>query len=244
MKISHLYYIIPLFLLSCGKGHETDCFKGTGPVQTISVPLSEPFNRIEADGRIKLMFVQDSLNQLDITCGEKLIDGVDYHIENGTLYLDDLTRCHWVRNLNHMPLLTVHYTSLNYIRTDNFGENRFLVPHHGESITIEYWTGSGITYYTGYTDEVYFKVNAGSGAFCATGSSNMLYLYHAGGSRLIFDDFSSPKVYAHTLSNNDIHLKADSFLYGEIRRTGNILYKGSPTEIIRTGSGNGQIIPQ
>lgn len=242
--MKYFLIVILLALASCKKGHETDCFKGTGDITTVSYPLSESFNRVEANGRIRINFIQDSLNTIDITCGAKLLDGVFFEVRNSTLFLDDHTRCHWVRNLHHVPVITIHYTTLNYLKSDNFGDNRFLTPHKGDTMLIEYWTGSGVTYYSGYTEEAYFKVNAGSGAFVTSGSSKLLYVYHSGGSLCNFSEFHAPNTYVNNRSNNDVLVFSDSLLHCDIARSGNVLYKGNPVQIIRTGLGTGQILPQ
>jgi hypothetical protein len=138
--------------------------------------------------------------------------------------------------------VTIHYSTLHYFLAGNYFDNYFLKPHKGEYIQLEYWTGSGITHFVGDVDEAYFIVNAGSGGFEASGRARFCYMYHAGGSRWNMSGFDAPEVYVNTLSNNDVHVRCDSLLWCDIRRTGNVYYMGTPSQIVRNGMGSGQII--
>lgn len=231
-----------LFFSSCEKGHRTDCFKGTGNIITENKAIEVPFDTIKTNGRIRVNLIQDSLNYLEISTGENLVDGIEFNVVNNTLTIEDHIKCNWVRRLDHVPLVTIHYTTLHYFSAGNYFDNYFLSVHKGDNICLDYWTGSGITHFNGDVDEAYFKVNAGSGGFEAAGHARFCYMYHAGGSRWNMSGFDAPEVYVNTLSNNDVHVRCDSLLWCDIRRTGNIYYTGSPSQIIRNGMGSGQII--
>ena len=237
--------ILPLvfLILSCKKGHETDCFKGTGENITTTYPV-EFFNKVEARGRISVHFIQDGKNEVEIMCGENILDGITFSVNNSTLLLNNEIKCNWVRRFDEIPVITVHYSELKYILADNYFDNRFLSCHTGDSITIEYWEGNGCTYFYGDVDYAGFFVHAGPGRFEAAGHSKYTMLYHSGSSPDNLTSLSSKTVHVNTKSNNDIKVSCDSLLLAEIYWTGNVFYSGNPQIIKRFGNGSGQLIEE
>jgi hypothetical protein len=53
---------------------------------------------------------------------------------------------------------------------------------------------------------------------------------------------SATDAFVVSSSNNDIYINCNNNLVGEIRRSGNIYYKGNPTTIKKIGKGSGEII--
>lgn len=244
MRRSIIYILMAIFVLgSCKKGHEVDCFKGTGDIISETISLSY-FNKVEARGRISVQFIQDGKNEIEITCGENVLEGISFEIIDSTLYLDNKNKCNWVRRFDAIPQIMVHYTDLKYFRADNYFDNRFLSQHVGDSITIEYWEGSGRTWFYGDVSYAGLFVHAGSGCFTATGKSDYTTLYHSGGAPDDISALKSKTLHVNSHSNNDIHVYCDSVLIAEIFWTGNILYSGNPVEINRVGDGSGQLIKE
>lgn len=242
MKRTLIYILIAIFALgSCKKGHEVDCFKGTGEIITETTSLSF-FNKVEARGRISVQFLQDGKNEIEITCGENMLKGITYETIDSTLYLDNENKCNWVRRFDAIPQIIVHYTDLKYFRADNYYDNRFLCQHNGDSIKIEYWEGSGRTFFYGDVNYAAFLVHAGSGSFKAIGQANYTMLYHAGGAPNNLSEFKTHTLHINSNSNNDENVFCDSLLLGEIHWTGNTYYSGNPSIVKRFGTGSGQLI--
>ena len=236
--------IIPVFIMlfsACQKD-KAGCFTSTGNQTTVSVQIPAEIDNVTAYGRMRINFIQDSLNVVEIAGGENVVDGIECITESNKLRIIDNNYCNWMRRLDRVPVVTIHYTSLRYFGSENYYDNLFLKQHHGDSIMMEYWTGSGKTKFYGNVDRAYFKVNAGAGGYECNGKTNYLYVYNYGGAKINCSGMSAIDVFAVTGSNNDVMVNYTYNLVAEIRRTGNVIYTGNPSLVKRIGNGSGELI--
>ncbi|MPM07124.1 hypothetical protein SDC9_53430 [bioreactor metagenome] len=243
MKQILLLFIISLFLLSCSDD-KAGCFSSSGDQDVITIPLSPEVDSIASSGRMRVYFIQDSLNEIEISGGSNVIKGIRCSENNNRLEISDENTCNWVRRLDRIPVVTVHYTSLRCFEAGNYYDNLFLEPHQGDSILIEYWNGSGKTTFVGDVDRAYFKINAGAGSIEGSGTADYCYIYHSGGGKINCSALYSTDALVSNGSNNDISISVSRSLFCDIRRTGNIFYSGEPSDITRVGLGPGQLIKQ
>lgn len=241
MKVIVTTIIISLFLFSCQK-EKAGCFSGLGQQTKTIISIPSNIDYVVAKGRVHICFIQDSLNFLEIAGGQNVIKGIECVTENNILEIKDNNTCNCVRKLNMIPTVTIHYTTLHYFGAENYYDNYFLKQHKGDTILMEYWTGSGITKFTGDVDRAYFKVNAGPGGYECAGNTKYLYIYNCGSSKINCSEMSATDAFVVSSSNNDIYINCNNNLVGEIRRSGNIYYKGNPTTIKKIGKGSGEII--
>jgi len=228
--------------MSCSND-KASCFSGIGDPASTSIDMPASIDHVKAEGRFHVYFIQDSLNLVEISGGQNVIEGIHCSFDNNQIHIKDNNTCNWVRRLDQVPVVTIHYTTLHYFEAANYYDNLFLKPHTGDTLLMEYWSGSGKTIFDGHVDRAYLKINAGSGNFTCTGSADYCYIYHSGGGRIDCSEFESTDVFAVTQSNNDVYVSPVSSLLGDIRRTGYIYYSGNPLEITRIGLGSGQILP-
>jgi len=234
--------ILSVFVFSACQKEKAGCFSSTGDQVSVSVPIPAEIDNVTAFGRIHVNFIQDSLNIVEIAGGENVVGGIECVTENNKLRILDNNSCNWMRRLDLIPVVTVHYTSLRYFGSENYYDNLFLKQHHGDSILMEYWTGSGKTKFSGDVEKAYFKVNAGAGGYECSGKTDYLYIYNCGGAKIDCSGMPAIDVLAVTASNNDVMLNCTYNLFAEIRRTGNIYYTGSPLQVKRIGNGSGELI--
>jgi len=236
-----LIYCLVFLLVSCQK-EKAGCFSSTGDQTTVSVPFPAEIDNVTAFGRIHVNFIQDSLNIVEIAGGENIAGGIECVFENNKLCIRDNNTCNWVRRLDQVPVVTIHYSTLHYFGAENYYDNLFLKQHFGDTILMEYWTGSGKTKFSGHVDKAYFKVNAGSGGYECAGIASYLYVYHYGGARIDCSGLMAANVLAVSGSNNDVFVNCGHQLTGDIRRSGNIYYTGNPLLVERIGLGSGEIL--
>lgn len=99
-----------IFLCTCKKGHEFDCFKSAGSITTQSYELEE-FTSLKVSNKINLELVYTSAKpRIEITYNKNLISGIQREIIDKELIIDDNNRCNWVRNYNLQPKIRVFYT--------------------------------------------------------------------------------------------------------------------------------------
>ncbi|OFY05786.1 MAG: hypothetical protein A2W93_14770 [Bacteroidetes bacterium GWF2_43_63] len=241
MKYAALIFLLSILLFSCQK-EKAGCFSGLGEVvtDTLSIPLG--VDNVTAHGRIHVHFIQDSLNIVEVSGGENVVAGIECVFDNNKLRINDNNTCNWVRRLDQVPVVTIHYTTLRYFGAENYYDNLFLKQHQGDTILMEYWTGSGKTKFSGNVEQAYFKVNAGAGGYECAGVSDFLYIYNYGGAKIDCSGLLANNVSVVTGSNNNVYVNCNHSLRGEIRRTGNIYYQGNPLDVQRFGNGSGQLI--
>jgi len=213
-----------------------------GEETTVSVVIPAEVDDVIAYGRMHVYFIQDSLNKVEISGGENVVKGIQCEITGNQLRLRDNNTCNWMRRLDQVPVVTVHYTTLHYFGAENYYDNLFLKTHTGDTILLEYWTGSGKTKFIGDVDRAYFKINAGNGNYECSGSADYCYVYHSGSGRMDCSALIAKDVLAATRSNNDVYVHCDSTFYCDIKRTGNVYLSGNPHQTTRIGLGSGQII--
>lgn len=228
-------------MISCQK-EKAGCFSSTGDQTSVSVPIPAEIDNVTAYGRIHVNFIQDSLNIVEISGGENVVEGIECVTENNKLHILDNNSCHWTRRLDQVPVVTVHYTTLRYFGSENYYDNLFLKQHKGDTILMEYWTGSGKTKFSGNVGKAYLKVNAGTGGYECSGKTDYLYVYNCGGAKIDCSGMPAIDVLAVTASNNDVMINCTYNLVAEIRRTGNIFYTGNPLQVKRIGNGSGELI--
>jgi len=241
LKNSILLYCLLIFIASCQK-EKAGCFSSTGDQTTVSVPFPADIDNVTAYGRIHVNFIQDSLNVVEISGGENVVSGIECVFETNKLCIRDNNYCNWTRRLDLIPVVTVHYTTLRYFGSENYYDNLFLKQHKGDTILMEYWTGSGKTKFSGNVDKAYLKVNAGAGGYECSGKTDYLYVYNCGGAKIDCSGMPAIDVLAVTSSNNDVVVNCTYNLVAEIRRTGNIFYSGNPLLVKRIGNGSGELI--
>lgn len=236
-----LLFLLMILLASCSK-EKAGCFSGIGETTTIAVVIPANIDNVIAYGRVRVHFIQDSMNFVEISGGENVVEGIECVVEDNKLRINDNNTCNWVRRLDHVPVVTIHYTTLRYFGAENYYDNLFLKQHQGDTILMEYWTGSGKTKFSGNVEQAYFKVNAGAGGYECSGVSDFLYIYNYGGAKIDCSGLLANNVSVVTGSNNNVFVNCNHSLRGEIRRTGNIYYQGNPLDVQRFGQGSGELI--
>lgn len=228
-------------ITSCYKD-KAGCFDSMGEPTVLCQNISEKIDSVSAFGRISVNFIQDSLNYLEIKGGANVVEGIKHKIEGTKLTITDENKCNWVRKLNQVPIVTIHYTQLNYFNAGNYFDNKFLLPHKGKKIHLEYWNGSGCTKFIGNVDSSCFAVHAGYGSFECYGTSKHNYIYHHGNAKINCGNYKTVDTYVYTFSNNDIYINSSNSILGLIEYSGNIIYSGQASIIKQLGEGKGKII--
>lgn len=213
---------------SCSKGHQSDCFKSKGPYSVETRYYTESFNTIEVRDKINLFLIQDSLNYIELEGGGNLLSGIETEINNSILYISDRNKCNWVRSLDYTTNVYVHYSNFYQLTANNSGNNYFLTTHHGDSLEIEYWEGSGTTYADINVNNSLLAVHAGSGNIVAKGFSGVSIVYNSGCGPIDAGELLSNTTFMRSRSNHDVTINVKDLLIAEIDWTGDVYYKGNP----------------
>ncbi|MCX7697362.1 MAG: DUF2807 domain-containing protein [Bacteroidales bacterium] len=211
-------------------------------MDSLILPLRK-FDSLFVKGRIALYLIYTpDTNYVKIIAARSLIEDVSCLQKGKSLFIEEKNSCHWTRNLSYYPVVYVYYSHFRYFRPDNYMDNVFLNDFQGDSISIDYWIGRGITYFRGKSQTMNFYVNAGGGCFVAKGKTKKLYIYHCGTSKLFFRQVEADTLMVDNRSNNDVFVTAKYALIASIHYTGNIYYTNVPLYLYLHQVGSGKLI--
>lgn len=241
MKIYiHKLVFISIIIAGCRPEEFTDCFKGSGKLTTTSRVL-EPFQVIILENKIDLTLIPDSLNYLQISCGENLHEPIATDVKEGVIHIRDNNRCTWSRSLKIRPQIEVHYQSnLQKLESRAVSTINGIVKGTDIKILIESSENSDLSIEAKNNLEV--KVS-GSGNLYLKGYAPVFVMevFDTGvcDARNLKGDYSY--VYHHGV--NDCYVQPEKALGAQLTSLGNLIYYPEPWELIRYPSkGSGRII--
>lgn len=238
--------IAVLFLLvmnSCEQGRTWDCIASTKGRDSIWVNLSH-VDSFWLKGPLRAYFVptKDTC-AIKIVAARDLLNNVRYRQKGKTLYVEETSRCRWMRDLHYFPSVWIYFNSRHvYIRPDNYDDNFFVKDFDGEILAIDYWLGRGTTYVRGRADSMKFWVNAGGGSFVVKGQASWAYVYHHGNGKMFFKQLETDTLIIDQYSNNDVYASVNKVFFVSIHHTGNVYYSGKPIEILLKKFGKGELM--
>ncbi len=109
-KTFFLIFLPMVFLLSC----EENGFLDAGKEITISRELND-FNTVYVDDIFELELLQDTINKIEITTGEHLIDQIRTSISDTILSIDNTNHMRWSREYEGVKL-RLHLKTLRKLR--------------------------------------------------------------------------------------------------------------------------------
>lgn len=243
--MSYSKIIVLLFLIawcfSCNKPTAPDCFKTAGSLST-AVRYTEPFHSVTLEGNLQVVLKKGSEHKVEINGPANLLNKITSAVNSGTLTLDNKNGCNFVRGYKHQLLVTVTSPRYEFVVTNSIGniktsedfvQDTFYVRSEGGDITLN---GNYMNLRTSShgNGNVYFK-----------GQTNKLFVYMNGTNYLYADSCTiSNYLFIESFSIANAYVSAPNggmFEY-HIWKTGNIYYKGSPSNVQGKIEGSGILI--
>lgn len=237
--------LLTLLLFSCKKEEDRRCFKSIGETEslTISLPTLHSF---KLTGRLKYVFIQDSLHKVVIKGGENIIKHISFDYDSDSvLTISDQNKCHFLRKQNDLTTVEIHVSDLKYIHIQSGDSIASRGTLKVETLNIEVSDGSSsvnldldvntINTYArfGFCDLNY----SGKANFC---NNNFEHNNQLNATQLKV----TQSIFVYHKSAQNIKVDASNCeLTGTIFSNGNIMYKGVPTVTdVEKISGKGQLI--
>lgn len=230
------YLMGVLLLFSCDDLF--NCLDGNGVLKTEKRFVSE-FYGVENHTEFDLEVVADSVYAVEVIADQNLLSYINTSVRDGNLIVDtENDRC--LNSSNEiivevrMPVIDlveltgsgnidVYDFDCNYIEIKNSGSGDIDVTNMVSTSTVDVvCTGSG--------DIVLVWGKARKGNYLLSGSGN-----------IEADDFSVEECYATNSGSGHIYCYVFDLLHATISGSGDILYSGSPDEIIENDSGSGEL---
>ncbi len=234
IKKSLKYFIllcIVIFAASCTKENRWECIKRTGTT-TIEKRKLNDFTLMDINGNFNIILIQDTINEASIETGKNLMPMIQTDVSNGRLTLRNDNRCNWTRSyadeikiyLHIKDMYQIHVNSCCTIsNTDTIKLNDFFIEVAQNSVSHINLTLD--------TKNFQFAQHSGSGTYIFKGITEYSYYYQKGAGQINATNFKATTTHVVNKSSGDVHVQVLWKLIIEYTGSGNVYYKGNPTEI-------------
>ena len=229
-----------LLLCSCNKENRWDCFKKTGDIVFEQRELI-PFTTLETADNIEFILVQDTVDKITIEAGENLIESISSEVENGVLRVKNNNKCNWSRSYKPKIVAKLHFTQLDSIVHNGYGEirneNIFVANHINISINNNGDVDLAI-------DAVFCEIDLHqSGDLILNGTCSTLGIWASGNNWIRCRSLATATTFIETKSTGNAFLNSSHKLTVILNGSGDILYSGSPPIIDTQITGTGIVKP-
>lgn len=239
-----IFVFILLLIVSCNKATERTCFKKAGKMVTKEMELPY-FNKLEINKKIECELIQDSLSKIEIIGGENLVNLLEVKVVDNKLLLKNLNKCNFVRDYKYSSLkVKIHLKDL--INIEHYGSEEI----RNEGILLADFLVLSINESAGKfnlninSKELHATTSGGFGSYNLKGSSNFTHLFINGNCSCEAQNLIS-KDSIYVVSNSSAPIKANGdkvYLKAQIKKNGDVFYKGSPSKLSLNNIGSGSFI--
>lgn len=239
--IAILLFVLMVFP-SCVKEDSVGCFVSNGKPSSLKRDVS-PFREIEINNVFDVYIVGDSLEYVEISGGENILNGITSVSDNGRLIIDNANTCNWMRGFNKDISVRIHYKAIDLIKINGecnvYSENCI----YADTLFIDVQSGASLADIETEVNFLKLKIHGGTGKFTLKGKSGLTYFYSHGNSHIEALELNSDRVHLVNKSTGDISVNVKDFLHVEYLGRGDVYYKGNPSEIyLQEQSGEGKLI--
>ena len=240
MLIITVLYSFSQLAVSCSG---ENCLQSTGPTETLSFKL-DSINSLEFSDVFDVVLVPDTTDEIQVTCGQNLQDGIILSYDGSKLGISNANSCNFLRSYDNIPLITIHSKNIseifvpgniNFTMADTLTCDSFFFSANGGINTIDLKIN---------TRKLSFSMNGGTGDYRVTGHAGLLYLYFFGTGFFWGDNLQTDILYGQQRSTGDVHLRVSHELNLKLYSSGDAYYYEEPERInFSTEGGSGQLIP-
>ncbi len=239
MRLS-LVFLVFVTLASCKKDIG-DCFKGTGDTTTETRNLPY-FDKIEVNDNVSVYITQDSIPEVRIEAGSKLIGKIKTEVSQGVLKISNQNDCNWVRSLKNQFTVYINLTELTELTCYGTGNIFSTNTISADTLLIDLWESYSNISLQVEADYVHAKNHTGPGDVQLIGNTNFFYAYSTGNGFVYCDGLIANEAWAIHSGTGEMYVNAQDTLNAEINYIGNVHYAGNPSTINLNGNGEGELI--
>ena len=237
---SYLFLVIFLLIIGCKKPYERSCFKSSGKLITKTLDKGD-FTNLVLHPYVEYELIQDSINYVEITCGENLFPFIDVLVQDSALTITNNNTCRFLRGYDknvkakiHINLLyNIYYDGTNNVYSDDTIKASFC--------TIKMREAGGDLNLKLKCKELYVTKSNSTGLLALTGKTNKARyennsLNKFDVSQLVVKD----SIFFLNQGYGDMYLYTNVIdVFGRIENLGNVYYYGQPalTQIEVKGKG-------
>jgi hypothetical protein len=228
------------FAFACKQADQRTCFKSLGKTITKTLVLGD-FTLLRLHPYISYELVKDSMNYVEISCGENLFPFIDAQVEDSTLSIYNNNKCRFLRGYDKNVKATIHINLLSNLYFDGTEELTCR-----DTILANYCTvmmrdaGGNVSLKLKSKELSVYKINA-SGLLTLTGKA-----WKARFENTSFNKFDATNlilrdsIYFLNQGYGNMYINTDVIdVFGRVEGEGNVYYKGLPalTNILESNIG-------
>jgi hypothetical protein len=225
--------------VSCEK-EAANCLEGRGEQQT-EVRDVASFTHLYVEGRINVRMIPDTVDYCVVTYGENGTGGILTEMEGETLSITEINACDWIREIDPLPDVEVHYSSMNSIFSQSAAALTFEEAYRGDSIRIEIQDAAGSLHANLQCEHVDLVVHTGATDVTLEGTCATSYIYNSGYGPVHAENLVSRFSTVHNNSTGDTYVRAWERVFIQIYQRGDIYVSGNPEIEFWNTSGEGQV---
>ena len=242
-KIFYIAIIFSLILSGCNNEDSWDCLKSFGDdVSEIRYPGN--FHQVFLTDKVDMDYRYSDSCYVEVFFGENIIHHIETRIDGNSLYIANTATCNWVRTLKKIPLVVVYAPTLSYLENTSSATITMRDTLRSHDFLYEQRGSNGNAHLLLKTDSARVYAHTGYTGISVSGRSTFSGLYNASVGKLDASLLNSDITIVNNTSLQDLPCVANTYLFGEINLSGNILYSGDPENIDTSINGTGQVLPQ
>ena len=226
-------------LLACKKQTDLDCFTSNGSEKT-EVRQVGAFNSIDVVDKIDVMIYSGNEYKVEVTCGDHIIKNIITTVEDGTLKLQNINTCNFVRGYKRTIKASITLPYLKFLRNEGVGTSRLADNFVQDTVVVRAESSGDI--YVGGTFNQIRTSSHGNGDIYLNGSANSLDVYMFGINFLHAESLNVKDfIFVETYSIGDCYVNTQNTgqLAYNIWDQGNIYYTGHPSAIVNVSHDQG-----
>lgn len=244
MKYFAMIAFLVVLAAACKKAEDRRCWKSTGDETTVEVPVND-FDRLMLHGHISYVLIQDSLDKVVIKGGKNLVKFIECNVSSdGLLEIKNTNKCAFLRSGKKELIAEIHCTSMSNIRYEGTEYLKSVGTIHSPYFALLVRDGAGPVDLTLNSIVIDADISHGWGDYTLHGSTSYARIgARSNGYCDVFDLQINDSVYVASETPGNIKVKANGIpLRGYIKSSGDIWYKGVPSEIDVYRTGEGEVL--
>ena len=241
-RIAFSISVLILLALSC---KDDPCFKGAGDSVTEKRSLKSDIRSILLYDNIRLDIYIDTVNFVEITGGENIIDFIMTDVDGTELSLRNENKCSFLRDFDQEFKVRLHisdFSKLYYNGSGNVTMHDTLVRN---DFTYESESGAGdLKLLVKAGEYIRLKCVDSFSEIIMYGSAPDQFIYNDGTGWIRNENLSSIRSYIENKSTGDCIVTVKEHLQCSLIGIGNIRYHGDPFVNIIENSGKGSVIKE
>ena len=235
--------VLILLLVACKKAPERACWKATGAIENLIVPLSS-FQYLSIHPHIEVALVQDSLDYIEWQAGAHLLPFLSAEIQADTLQLHNKNGCKFLRYRNGQVKAVAHFSSIKELHVSNSDAIQTQQQWFANDLLIFLKEGVGTVDLNITAQKVTVRNNYGWQTLKLSGTVGSLFVDLDGSSSLQAASLlATDSISFRSISPRACYISADQLLVkAQLYGAGNLYYHGQPSQILKTEYGTGRVL--